>query len=530
MMNMHQIKLRQATIIFNVIAIIVLFSSFTIYNLFEKTKQDIEKIAIDAQIKYIDNITNNIADSIIDRTNILHGRQVTLYETLKNNEKLRKNIETSLELFVTDRYKYVYVVDKEKDNKNEFRFLLDGSKDKEDKSEFAEPYNPIDIDFWNGVYQTKKESHFKHDGDENLWITYLKPITIDGKIAAIIAIDFSLQASQIILSTLNELTISLKIVIIFSVIIFFVIAGFSYVDSKREKLKTALYNQLKSTNMILHDKTKELEDKSEKILQFNKTLTQKVEDEVAKNREKDQQILQQSRLAQMGEMIGMIAHQWRQPLSAISSTSSAIKLKAILGKLEQTTAIELSTKISEYSQHLSTTIDDFREFFKPNKEKRKTSFDELIQSVLSIIELPIQNKNIRIYQDLECHDEFYSYANELKQVILNLIKNAEDILLEKQIQYPYIKIKSYQEADSIVLEVSDNGGGIPDAILDKIFDPYFSTKKEKDGTGLGLYMSKTIIETHCEGVLMVSNGFEGLIFKIYLKKDTSMDSHIRLHP
>jgi len=487
-------KLKLGSIIFNSIAIIILFASLVVYNISQATKQDIEKTAINSQIQYVDNITNNIASLIVKET----GKNT--HKILKNNKNLRNNIEKNLELFVTDRYKYVYIVDREEHNENGFRFLLDGSKNQNDKAEFEEPYTPLNVAIWNNIYQTKKESYFKHQGNKNLWITYLKPIIVNENVSAIIAIDFSLQESKIIVSTLDELTTAFKVTLIFSIIIFFVIVGFSYTDNKREKAKTLLYNQL--------------EEKTEKISQFNTTLKQKVEDELAKNREKDKYMLQQSRLAQMGEMIGMIAHQWRQPLAAISSTSSAVKLKATLGKLDQTKAIELSENISEYSQHLSNTIDDFREFFKPNKEKREVTFDELTQGVLSIVATVIQTQHIQIIQDLQCHDTFYSYPNELKQVILNLIKNAEDILLEKQIQNAWIKIKSYNEQNSIILEISDNGGGIPNDILDKIFDPYFSTKKEKDGTGIGLYMSKTIIESHCKGKLSASNDSVGAIFKI----------------
>ena len=234
-------------------------------------------------------------------------------------------------------------------------------------------------------------------------------------------------------------------------------------------------------------------------------------------KEQEKLLLQQSRLAQMGEMIGMIAHQWRQPLAAISSVSATIQLKATLGKLEHAKAIELSCKISEYSQHLSATIDDFREFFKPNKEKRETTFHDIIQSVLSIVETPIQNHNIKIIKEFHGDDKFSTYPNELKQVVLNLLKNSEDILLEKQIRNPYIKIKLTKEKNILNLEVSDNGGGIPFEIIDNIFDPYFSTKKAKEGTGLGLYMSKTIIETHCKGSLSASNNSDGAVFSIKFK-------------
>ncbi len=263
---------------------------------------------------------------------------------------------------------------------------------------------------------------------------------------------------------------------------------------------------------IRHDIT----DKK-KIEELNRTLEKRVAEEVAKNREKDKQMLHQSRLAQMGEMISMIAHQWRQPLSAISSSSLAINIKAKLGKLDKETAIELSDKISEYSQHLSSTIDDFREFFKPNRGKEETTYEELIRSALSIVEVSLKNKNIEIILDFECNETLLTYPNELKQVILNLIKNAEDAIVERGVENPHIEISTYRDGDEAVLQIHDNAGGVPENIIDKIFDPYFSTKLEKNGTGLGLYMSKTIIEEHCGGTLRVENSSKGALFTVRLE-------------
>jgi len=507
-------KLKQTSFLFNIIAFLILIGAITTYGIFIQTKQNVKTISIESQISYIDNITDSIASLVMDST------KQKIHYSLKKDEALRKRLENALSLFISDRYKYIYVLDKENPKMKEFRFLLDGTKNANEKSEFEEPYMPYEVKLFNSVYKTKKAMQFQHDELTGVWITYLKPIVIRNKVEAIIVIDFSLRTSKVMLSELRQLNLSIIIITVFSIMVFVLILRLSYMDYQREKTKTVLFNQLKETNKDLQVKSQELELKSQEISKFNKTLTQKVKNEVAKNREKDKQLIQQSRLAQMGEMIGMIAHQWRQPLAAISSCSAAINLKATLGKLDQNKAIELSMKISEYSQHLSTTIDDFREFFKPNKEKRETSFSELINGVLTIVGLTLETKNIKITQNIKCNDTFNSYPNEIKQVILNLIKNAEDVLFEKQIENPYIKIKTYKQKYSLVLEVSDNGGGVPEKILDKIFDPYFSTKKEKDGTGLGLYMSKTIIETHCNGFLSVRNDDRGALFKIeFANKD-----------
>ncbi len=252
------------------------------------------------------------------------------------------------------------------------------------------------------------------------------------------------------------------------------------------------------------------------VVELNETLELRVEEEVTKNRDKDKQLLQQSRLAQMGEMISMIAHQWRQPLAAISSTSAAIELRAKLNKLNTQEVAELSANISRYSQHLSATINDFRDFFKSEKKIEFTSYCEIIDSVLNIVEASIENQNIKIIRDCNCGDKFKISKNGLKQVVLNIIKNAEDILLEKKIKEPYIKITTSVEDGNNILKISDNGGGVPEDIIDKIFDPYFSTKLEKNGTGLGLYMSKIIIQEHCNGKLSVCNKDDGAEFEIVL--------------
>ena len=259
-------------------------------------------------------------------------------------------------------------------------------------------------------------------------------------------------------------------------------------------------------------------EKTHKLQMLNITLEQRVEEEVCKNREKEKQMLFQSRLAQMGEMISMIAHQWRQPLSAISLTTGAMKLDIIMDKYKKEFFEESLDKISGYSQHLSSTIDDFRNFFKDNKEKKETTLGDIFEGSLSIIESSLNSNNIKLVKNYKCDEVFISYPNELKQVVLNILKNAEDALLERNIKNPTIYLNTYkQEEDSIyILEIDDNAGGIPKDIMNEIFMPYFSTKKNKEGTGLGLYMSKIIIEEHCHGKLTATNSDEGAVFIIEL--------------
>jgi signal transduction histidine kinase len=247
---------------------------------------------------------------------------------------------------------------------------------------------------------------------------------------------------------------------------------------------------------------------------LNHSLKQKIDKEVEKNRLQNQQLIEQSRLAQMGEMIAMIAHQWRQPLSAISATSATITVQAQLETLNNDKAYELAKNISSTSQHLSKTIDDFRNFFNDNKEKELSSLKEIVEDTLNIMEASIVNKNITIVTNSLCQKEFETFPSEVKQVLLNILKNAQDVLIDKEIPNPKITLNTSCSDKVQTLSISDNAGGIPQDIIHKIFDPYFSTKLQKDGTGLGLYMSKMIIEDHCEGKLYVHNSESGAVFTI----------------
>ncbi len=243
-------------------------------------------------------------------------------------------------------------------------------------------------------------------------------------------------------------------------------------------------------------------------------------------KEKDQQLFAQSRLAQMGEMISMIAHQWRQPLTAISATTSNLRFKIMLDDIDKDVFEKEIALIDDYSQHLSSTIDDFRGFFKENKIKKLTTLESIVESTLSIVKTSVENKNIIIVKNLTCNAQFKTNVNEVRQVLLNLIKNAEDVLIERDIKQACITIETRCEIDKNMLIVRDNAGGIPIDIKEKIFDPYFSTKRSKDGTGLGLYMSKTIIEDHCGGILHVDNDSEGAVFTIVFDKEITRGEDI----
>ncbi len=273
-----------------------------------------------------------------------------------------------------------------------------------------------------------------------------------------------------------------------------------------------MYRSLERT-IILKDM---VETSQKELEEINLSLESRIEEAVQKSRDQELRILQQSRLAQMGEMISMIAHQWRQPLSAISSTAASLNLKVGLNRYDKEYFYDNINKISQFSQYLSETIDDFRHFFKSNKNQEEFLMCDVANESLIIIGISLENKNIKVTTDYASQKCVYSYFNELKQVCLSLIKNAEDILLSKGTDNPTIWIRTYNDNDNIYLEIADNAGGVDEAIIDKIFDPYFTTKEQYDGTGLGLYMSKTIVEEHCGGSLDITNNESGAVFRVSL--------------
>ncbi len=252
---------------------------------------------------------------------------------------------------------------------------------------------------------------------------------------------------------------------------------------------------------------------------INLSLEERVAKEVAVNRHKDKQMLAQSRLAQMGEMLSMIAHQWRQPLSAISATTGSISIKIQLGDYDEAFIEKSLQSINTYTQYLSTTINDFRNFFKPNKDKSSTSLNDITLGALHIIGSSLESNGIIVETYLDAKVMFHSYPNELQQVLLNLLKNAQDVLIEKRVEAPKIIIKTKNSDEELSLMICDNAGGIAEENMPYIFDPYFTTKEKIDGTGLGLYMSKLIIEEHCRGRLAVKNEDKGACFSFTLPLD-----------
>ncbi len=229
-------------------------------------------------------------------------------------------------------------------------------------------------------------------------------------------------------------------------------------------------------------------------------------------------IVQQSKSAAMGEMISMIAHQWRQPLQAVSLLAQKIPITKMLEEeLSDEFIDDTVNDIMSQLNYMSSTIDDFRDFFKPDKEKEDIKIGEIVDQTIEFLAYMVKVDNIKL--DIDIKDDLIvnTYTNEIVQVFINVIKNARDVLVERNhVDHRAISIKTYKEDRYCIIEIQDNGGGIKDEIIDKVFEAYFSTKSNKNGTGLGLYMAKTIIENHCCGDIIVKNKNDGAQFTIRL--------------
>ncbi|MDD2780732.1 PAS domain-containing sensor histidine kinase [Sulfuricurvum sp.] len=231
-------------------------------------------------------------------------------------------------------------------------------------------------------------------------------------------------------------------------------------------------------------------------------------------------MMAQSRHAAMGEMISMIAHQWRQPLSIVSMIVNNLLVDIELDGLDENKCTTSSKEILSQVNFLSKTIDVFRDFFRPSKEKELADIVEMIHEALAIIDASLKNKGISIEISNPSDVRAKVYSRELLQVVINIIKNAKEALVMSNVSDPSIKIEIKEEGEMVDIAISNNGPSITTEVISHIFEPYFSTKDEKIGTGLGLYMSKIIVEKHLHGVISVHNMDGGVCFNITLPKQS----------
>ncbi len=218
----------------------------------------------------------------------------------------------------------------------------------------------------------------------------------------------------------------------------------------------------------------------------------------------------------MGEMIGNIAHQWRQPLSTISTAASGLKMKHEFDMLEKDDIPEFTDTIVTNTKYLSETIDTFRDFIKEEKETKEIVIQERIDETLKIVRASLENSHIKLINNIDYENpiKVELVAEELAQVLINILNNAKDVILQRKIEDGTITIALIKTNKNFKITIEDNAKGIEKDVLPKIFDPYFTTKHQFHGTGLGLYMSKIIVEKHLFGQLEVENTKKGAKFTI----------------
>lgn len=273
-------------------------------------------------------------------------------------------------------------------------------------------------------------------------------------------------------------------------------------------------------DLILKSYENKVRTNAKELEELNQSLEEKVQEEIEKNREKEQLLVQKSKFIALGEMISNIAHQWRQPLSELSSILMFIKFKYSINALDSETMQKKSQEADRVLEYMSHTIDDFRNFFMPKKEKEEFNLRKEIQLVMNIISSTLDNYNIKVEMNIDENIKIITYLNEYKQVVLNILSNAKDILIDKNLKNPLIKITVSEDKNYVILNIEDNGGGVLVEPKGKIFEPYFTTKEDSNGTGIGLYMSKIIVEKNMKGKLRVKNVNDGAQFSIYIPKDS----------
>ena len=243
-----------------------------------------------------------------------------------------------------------------------------------------------------------------------------------------------------------------------------------------------------------------------------------LQEKIKNIKEKQQILIQNSKMASMGEMIANIAHQWRQPLNSLSALHTVLMMDyEDNGKLTQEEIAQFKEESSQYIHKMSSTIDDFRNFFSPTKEKEQFVVSDAIKESIKFVKDSYLDSNVELIDRTQDGDtQMYSHKNELMQVIMILLNNSRDAVVGNKIEKPQVIVDLVHRDEKIEICVKDNGGGIDDDIMGRIFEPYFTTKFKSDGTGVGLYMSKMIIEDSLGGELVLENDADGVLATLIL--------------
>ncbi len=281
----------------------------------------------------------------------------------------------------------------------------------------------------------------------------------------------------------------------------------------QKRLESELRGAKKELENINEALEREVEERTAELRLSNMLLKAQIDERKKIEAEKEQKeklLAQQSKFASLGEMINMIAHQWRQPLTAISTAAINIKTKQELGILNDATLNSILDGILSHTQKMSGTINDFLNFFKPSKSKEYFNIQTAYEEAMKLINAQLSARGIKMKVEIENDRQVYGFKNELEQVFINVLSNARDAFEEdKSDRERLITVECVAKEGKIVIEISDNAGGVDEAAFDRVFEPYFTTKESSKGTGIGLYMSKTILQKSFGGDMRIENIYDG---------------------
>ncbi len=274
-----------------------------------------------------------------------------------------------------------------------------------------------------------------------------------------------------------------------------------------------------AVGMLIVNKNRRLDElvrqRTDELEAFNQKLQDEVNKAVEKNRTQEKILMQQAKMAEIGSMVESIAHQWRQPLNILGLSMTKLNLNLELGINAQDTEKTIEI-VEQQIQYMSQTIDDFRNFFKQDRVQTKVNINNIVGEIETLLGPLLANKNIEFIREIDPEVTVLVYSNELKQVLINIVNNGREAIEHSKEQEKKIIVSCINDNDHCTISIEDTGGGVPLHIIDKIFDPYFTTKFKSQGTGIGLYMAKMIVEKHFLGKLSVYNTAKGACFELRL--------------
>ncbi len=482
-------------------SLVLLTSYFFIsnqYDMFQREIKDIKTTYIESQKREIKREVNSVIEYIKYKSNLKNYNKINLQNEVKDFIKNIKFGENK------NNYLFVYKIINYQGGKKFAKMLINPNR-----QDLVGKYIDDDYKDINGKeFRKKFLAEIKKQGFSFVTYSYQKPhsLKIRPKVSYfrlykkwdwVIAAGTYLDDIDVkIAQKEEELKKKMTLDITSSIIIFLLFSFFANI------LAIVLGKQIEK---FFNEYNTEIKNKTNELEILNVTLENRVIQEVAKRAEQERLLIEKSKFIALGEMISNIAHQWRQPLSQLSAIIMNIKFRYSMGKMNSDIMAEKSKDAERLLNYMSNTIDDFRNFFKPDKEKKEFDIKKSLIDTLGIIGKTIKNQNIILELNIQDNIFINGYENEFKQVILNLLSNAKDILLEAKRKNPKIIISTKKEKNRYRICIEDNGGGIKIKPLQKVFEPYISTKKDTNGTGIGLYMSKIIIEKNMNGKLNARN-------------------------